>query len=406
VIKVLIVDDIPETREHLSRLLGLERDLDVAGTAGTGEEAIKVAMELRPDVIVMDINMPGMDGVQAAEIISQRLPTCPIIMMSVHGEADQLKRSISAGAREFLVKPFSGDEFSASIRTVFERELSRRTQFEATLPAVPAAAVPSSEDGEHQVIAVFSPKGGAGRTTIATNLAVALHRETGARVCLVDANLQFGDVGVLLNLNPKDRSIAEAVETGEPDGDIIDSCVIDHSTGIRVLLAPPSPEGADLVSAHYMRTIIDHLRTGHDFVVVDLPSGLSDLTLAVMDAADTIIVLTALEITTIKNVRLFLEVTEQLEYARAKVRLVINRADAAQGIRIADVEASVRRPIDGTIVSDGRLSVLAVNRGVPFVVSHPDSVLSRDVTKLARTLAGEAGAAQDQPNKRGLFARR
>jgi pilus assembly protein CpaE len=361
-------------------------------------------MELRPDVIVMDINMPGMDGVQAAEIISQRLPTCPIIMMSVHGEVDQLKRAISAGAREFLVKPFSGDEFSASIRQVFERELTRRTQFESTLPAVPAAG--TSDVGDHQVIAVFSPKGGAGRTTIATNLAVALHRDTGARVCLVDANLQFGDVGVLLNLNPKDRSVAEAVETGEPDGDIIDSVLVDHSTGIHVLLAPPSPEGADLVTPAYMRKIVEHLRIGHEFVVIDLPSGLSDLSLAVMDAADTILVLTALEITTIKNVRLFLEVTEQLEYARSKIRLVINRADAAQGIRIADVEASVRRPIDGTIVSDGRLSVLAVNRGVPFVVSHPDSVLSRDVVKLARTLAGETGAAQDQPNKRGLFARR
>ena len=404
-IKVLIVDDIPETRDHLSRLLGLERDLDVAGTAGTGEEAIKVAMELRPDVIVMDINMPGMDGVAAAEIISQRLPTCPIIMMSVHGEADQLKRSISAGAREFLVKPFSGDEFSASIRTVFERELARRTQFEASLPAVPAPVNPT-DDGEHQVIAVFSPKGGAGRTTIATNLAVALHRDTGVRVCLVDANLQFGDVGVLLNLNPKDRSIAEAVESGEPDGDIIDSCVINHSTGIRVLLAPPSPEGADLVTPQYMRLIVDHLRIGHEYVVIDLPSGLSDLSLAVMDAADTIMVLTALEITTIKNVRLFLEVAEQLEYARSKIRLVVNRADAAQGIRIADVEASVRRPIDATIVSDGRLSVLAVNRGVPFVVSHPDSVLSRDVMKLARVFAGDSGAAQDQTNKRGLFARR
>jgi pilus assembly protein CpaE len=405
VIKVLIVDDIPETRDHLSRLLGLERDLDVAGTAGTGEEAIKVAMELRPDVIVMDINMPGMDGVAAAEIISQRLPSCPIIMMSVHGEADQLKRAISAGAREFLVKPFSGDEFSASIRTVFERELTRRTQFESSLPTVPAPG--ASDEGDHQVIAVFSPKGGAGRTTIATNLAVALHRDTGARVCLVDANLQFGDVGVLLNLNPKDRSIAEAVETGEPDGDIVDSVLVDHSTGIHVLLAPPSPEGADLVTPAYMRKIVEHLRIGHEFVVIDLPSGLSDLSLAVMDGADTILVLTALEITTIKNVRLFLEVTEQLEYARSKIRLVINRADAAQGIRIADVEASVRRPIDGTIVSDGRLSVLAVNRGVPFVVSHPDSVLSRDVTKLARTLAGDgAGAAQDQPNKRGLFARR
>lgn len=404
-IKVLIVDDIPETRDHLSKLLGLERDLDVAGTAGSGEEAIKLSMELRPDVIVMDINMPGMDGVAAAEIISQRLPTCPIIMMSVHGEAEQLKRAISAGAREFLVKPFSGDEFSTSIRRCFERELARRVQFEADMPP---ALVPHSveDDSEHQVIAVFSPKGGAGRTTIATNLAVALHRDTGASVCLLDANLQFGDVGVLLNLNPKNRSIADAVETGEPDGDIIDSVVIDHSTGIRVLLAPPAPEGADLVTAPYLRKIVEHLRSTHQFVIVDLPSNLSDHSLGVMDAADTILVLTALEITTIKNVRLFLEVADQLEYSRTKLRLVINRADAAQGIRIADVEASIRRPIDGTIVSDGRLSVLAVNRGVPFVVSHPESVLSRDVAKLAQTLAGEAGATQDQPNKRGIFARR
>ena len=151
---------------------------------------------------------------------------------------------------------------------------------------------------------------------------------------------------------------------------------------------------------------VEHLRTVHDFVVVDLPSGLSDHSLAVMDAADIILVLTALEITTIKNVRLFLEVADQLDYSRGKIRLVINRADASQGIRIPDVEASVRRPIDGTIVSDGRLSVLAVNRGVPFVVSHPDSVLARDVTRLAKTLAGEAGITEGQPNKRGLFARR
>ncbi len=404
-IKVLIVDDIPETREHLSRLLGLERDLDVAGTVGSGEEAIRVAMELRPDVIVMDINMPGMDGVAAAEIISQRLPSSLIIMMSVHGEADQLKRAISAGAREFLVKPFSGDEFSTSIRRVYEREVGRRTQFEASMPT-PAPAAVSLDDGDHQVIAVFSPKGGAGRTTIATNLAVALHRETGGRVCLMDANFQFGDVGVLLNLNPKNSSIADAVETEEPDGDIIDSVTIEHSAGIRVLLAPPAPEGADLVTPPYVRKIVEHLRAVNDYVVIDLPAGLSDHSLAVMDLADTIVVLAALEITTIKNVRLFLEVADQLEYSRSKVRLVINRADAAQGIRIADVEASVRRPIDSTIVSDGRLAVLAVNRGVPFVVSHPDSVLSRDITKLARTLAGDAGAATDQPNKRGLFARR
>ena len=107
--------------------------------------------------------------------------------------------------------------------------------------------------------------------------------------------------------------------------------------------------------------------------------------------------------------RLFLEVADQLDYERSKIRLVINRSDSSQGIRIGDVEASIRRPIDGTIVSDGRLAVLAVNRGVPFVVSHPESPLSRDVIKLARTLAGEGSTATqgtDKAAKRGLFARR
>jgi pilus assembly protein CpaE len=408
-IKVLIVDDIPETRDHLSRLLGLEREIDVAGTASSGEEAIQMAMDLRPDVIVMDINMPGMDGIATAEIISQRLPYSPVIMMSVHGEAEHLKRAMLAGAREFLVKPFSGDEFATSIKRVHERELVRREQIQATREA----ASPTSTSGddnveEHQVIAVFSPKGGAGRTTIATNLALALRRETDQRVALVDANLQFGDVGVLLNLNPKNRSMLDAVEGGEPDRDILESVMIDHSTGIRVLLAPPSPEGADLVTSAFLRKMIDMLRETNDWVVVDLPSGLNDHSLGVLDAADQILVVAALEITTIKNVRLFLEVADQLDYERSKLRLVINRSDAAQGIRIGDVEASIRRPIDGSIVSDGRLAVLAVNRGVPFVISHPESPLSRDITALARTIAGAGSTVSktDKSAKRGLFARR
>jgi len=143
VIKVLIVDDIPDTREHLSRLVSLERDIDVAGTAGSGEEAIAMAMDLRPDIVVMDINMPGMDGVAAAEQISQRLPSLPIVMMSVHGEADQLRRALTAGAREFLVKPFSADEFTTTIRRVHEREAARREQLQA---ATPVSAGPASDN--------------------------------------------------------------------------------------------------------------------------------------------------------------------------------------------------------------------------------------------------------------------
>jgi pilus assembly protein CpaE len=406
VIKVLIVDDIAETRDHLTKLLAMEQTVEVAGSASSGEEAIQMAMDLRPDVVVMDINMPGMDGIAAAELISQRLPQVAIIMMSVHGEAEQMRRSLQAGAREFLVKPFSSDEFSETIKRVYDREEARRHQIQASMPAGPVVAE-ADPDIEHQVIAIFSPKGGSGRTTIATNLAIAIKQQTGARVALLDANLQFGDVGVLLNLNPKTKSIVDAADGGELDRDLVESVLIDHSSGIRALLAPPTPEGADLITPASLLTVVGHLRAMHAYTVVDLPAGLNDHSLAIMEIADQIVIMAALEITAIKNLRLFLEVADQLGYERSKLRIVMNRSDTTQGIRLGDVEGSIRRSIDGTIVSDGRLAVLAVNRGVPFIISNPESPLSRDVNRLAQTLIGDTIAtAEEKPNRRGIFARR
>jgi pilus assembly protein CpaE len=408
VIKVLIVDDIAETRDHLTKLLAYEQTVEVGGAAGSGEEAIQMAMDLRPDVVVMDINMPGMDGIAAAELISQRLPTVAIIMMSVHGEAEQMRRSLQAGAREFLVKPFSSDEFAETIKRVYDREEARRHQIQASMPSAPVAPE-ADPDVDHQVIGIFSPKGGSGRTTIATNLAIAIRQQTNSRVALLDANLQFGDVGVLLNLNPKTRSIVDLADGGEPDVDLVESVMIEHSSGVRALLAPPTPEGADLISPPYLRTVVGHLRTQYAYTIVDLPSGINDHSLAILDAADQIVIMAALEITAIKNLRLFLEVGDQLGYERSKLRIVMNRSDATQGIRMGDVEGSIRRPIDATIVSDGRLAVLAVNRGVPFVISNPESPLSRDVSKLAETIIGGTGtppATDDKPNRRGIFARR
>src|SRR5919108_3167955 len=109
-IGVVIVDDIADTRENLSKLLMFERDIEVIGTAGSGPEAIELSRKLAPDVVLMDINMPEMDGIKAAELLSSELPAIGIIMMSVQGEQDYLRRAMLAGAREFLVKPFSGDD--------------------------------------------------------------------------------------------------------------------------------------------------------------------------------------------------------------------------------------------------------------------------------------------------------
>ena len=408
-IRLLIVDDVPETREHLARLVSFDREIVLAGTAGSGEEAVRLAGELSPDVILMDDDLPGMDGLTATEHITERVPNASIIVMSLHGDPEALKKAMIAGAREFLVKPFSGDELTMSVRQVYQREMARR----AKMP-VPVAGGPGGADAAapqappHRLIGIFSPKGGAGRTTLAVNLAVALHEQTHEKVCLFDANFQFGDVGVLLNLNPRTKSIADAIETGDPDNDIIESVVVNHSRGIRVMLAPPTPETAELITVAHTRKVTAYLRETHSYTLVDLPSALTEQSLAIMDMADTVLVITALDITSIKNVRLFMEVADQLNYERSKLRLVVNRSDATQGIRINDVEASIRRPIESSIVSDWRLTEHAVNRGVPFVVSHPDAAVSRDVVKLARSLIEREAAApvvgEKKTAKRGLFA--
>src|SRR5450759_1848773 len=195
-IQVLIVDDIAETRDHLAKLLGFEPDIQVIGTAASGTDAIEQATKLLPDVILMDINMPDMDGIAATERLSSQVPTAAVVMMSVQGEADYLRRSMLAGAREFLVKPFSSDELTASIRQVYSREREKAGRAVAVAAAAAQGGRPHDPTDEGQVVAVFSPKGGVGRTTIAVNLAVAAAAELGKSVTLVDASFQFGDVAV------------------------------------------------------------------------------------------------------------------------------------------------------------------------------------------------------------------
>src|SRR6185503_1935854 len=159
-IRVLIVDDIPETRDHLTKLLGFEGDMEVVGSAASGAEAIEIASQLSPDIVLMDINMPDMDGIVATEKMATAAPLSSVIMMSVQGEADYLRRSMLAGAREFLVKPFSSDELNASIRQVFSREREKLSRMAPVVAGPGGGGGPASDREPGQVIAVFSPKGG------------------------------------------------------------------------------------------------------------------------------------------------------------------------------------------------------------------------------------------------------
>jgi len=387
-IRVLIVDDIPETRENLRKLLYFENDIEVVGAAISGEEGIQMAKELEPHIVLMDINMPGVDGITAGEAISQEVPASQVIMMSVQGEADYLRRSMLAGAREFLIKPFSSDELVSSIRRVYELGAAQRARYQAPAPPVSATAQrqPPPPEELGKVISVFSPKGGTGCSTIATNLAIALQTETEARVVLVDGSLQFGDIAVLLNLKPV-RTIADLVpHMSELDGELIHSVMIPHSSGIKTLLAPPRPEMADLVVPDHMKRILEELKKTFDFIIVDTWTSLHDLVLAIMDVSDRIVLITTPDIPSIKNTKLFFEVTEALGYPPEKVFLTINKVDRRSSIRAEDIETGIKHPVAATLALDERVTTPAANQGAPFVLSAANSAIAQGMFDLAHRL--------------------
>jgi len=274
------------------------------------------------------------------------------------------------------------------------------------------AASPAARDNG-KIITFFSPKGGVGRTTIATNLAVALHQSTQKPVVLVDGSLPFGDIAVILNMSPKAKTIADLVGSFDnTDSDVLESVLVSHSTGIKVLLAPPTPESAELITGANVKHVLELLRERYAYIVVDTWPSFQEQVITMLDVADVILTLMTLEITSLKNVRVFMEIAEKLGYGDEKLQLVANRNDSSGGIKASDVEASLGRKIPHTIVSDGRTLVLAVNRGVPFVISHRESQVAKDIFTLAQRLtagAPEAAAAGAKAPARAsgmrLFAR-
>ncbi|MFZ5639945.1 MAG: response regulator [Bacillota bacterium] len=400
-VKILIADDIAETRENIKRLLYFEEDMQIVGEAADGEEAFKLAEKLQPDVILMDINMPVLDGISATEQISVRFPKISIIIMSVQGEQEYLKKAMVAGAREYMVKPFSSDELTGTIKRVYELEQKRRRQ-------IGEVAGAGDRKKEPQVITVFSTKGGVGKTTIVTNLAVSLLQESKQKVVIVDLDLQFGDVAVMLNVVPK-RTITELIQDiGQMDAELMEKYLVTHASGVKVLPCPTRPEYAELITGGHVEKIIEILKQSYDFVLIDTPPFFHETTLTALDQSNQILVVVELDLPTIKNVKLSLEVLETL-HQKGKVKMVLNRSSSDIGIKCEDMEESLGLKVVSHIPSDGRVAVAAVNKGTPFVISEPHSRIAESIRELAHLVIydeGRPGGIKQAPEqKKGLLGR-
>jgi pilus assembly protein CpaE len=391
-ITVIIVDDIAETRENIKKLLQFEPNIEVIGIGRTGEEAIKVTAETRPDVVLMDINMPDMDGITATERIRSKYPATQIVILSVQSDSNYMRKAMLAGARDFLTKPPDLDELISAISRAGEMAHQEKRKVAGPMQGVQAGGAPGSPQSYYQpsyagkVVTVFAPKGGAGSTTITANLAVALHSEE-TPVVVVDGRLQFGDLSFFFNEQTKNNLADLAIRADELDQEFVEDVLLTNgTTGVRILAAPPRPEQADNVTGEQFSKLLRYLKGMFSYVLIDTSSSLDDITLASIDESDLVSIVTTQDIPSIKNIRLFLDLYLALGYPAQKAFLVMNKYDKRRSVQPERVSELVRSEMVAVLPFDDKLVVPAMDRGVPFLTDNRAHPVSRAIIELAMSV--------------------
>ncbi len=394
-IKLVIVDDSYETRNNLRQILSFDKRFEVIGEAENGEEAIFIVKESKPDVVLMDINMPVIDGIKATEEITMSVPETTVIIMSVQGETEYVRKAMTAGARDFLCKPFNVDELTETIVKTYHLDSKRREK--GTVSKV-------NEEMRSRVFTVFSTKGGVGKTTIASNLAVSLARSTKKRVALVDLDLQFGDVAIMLNVSAKNTISDLVKEFAMLDKTLMEEYLVTHFSGVKVLPAPVKPEYAEYITANHVEKIINTLRESFHYIIIDSSASFHESVLTALDMSDRILLVSTLDLPTIKNIKAGLDVMETLHYPAEKIHIVLNKASEQYGIKYKDFENTLHQSIWSYIPEDNQTVVTSANKGFPFVMTRTETKVAKAVMEIGKSLINEMdGDIKEVPMLKKLF---
>lgn len=351
-----------------------------------------------PDVLLVGLDVDRPQRLAYARRVQGAYPGGVIIGYTRTYTADALAEAMQWGARRVLRYPFDLSTLRQAMRDVRDelraivvpttdgtvaRPLSGRV---ADPPLVlPEPPIPAAK--RSKVIAVFSPKGGVGCSTLAVNLAVAL-QVMGQPTALVDANISFGSVDVFLEIQPT-RSLLQLV--GDVDlvtSDAVLECLVEHSTGLQVLLAPLRPEEGDSIRGEHLQRVLSVLNQHFRFTLVDTWPSYDERVLAVLEVADIILVPIGPDLPAMKNLNSFLRVARLLNFEMEKIVPVLMRANSVSPGHLRDLEDFLKQPLRWRVVSDGKRATAAANTGTPFVLSARDSQISQNIFDLAKHLAG------------------
>lgn len=403
-ITVAIFEQRAETLQYVLALTAQSQRLSVDILKDAASYFEVYGASSGPDILLVGLDTDAREALNTVRQILALAPTCGVIVYGKEGTMELLSQAMEAGARRYLPYPCDGPEMLAAIDAVYEK-MKPLAETRLALPASDTARESTGPRHAPKVVAVFSPKGGVGTSTLAVNLACAL-QSTGRRVVVVDGNISFGNVGVFFNLSPS-KSMLQLV--GDAAGITeagVESVLLPHSSGIKVMLAPLKPEEGDSVHSAHLRAIIAILRASYDYVVVDTWPSYDERVLAVLETADQILIPTAPELPSIKNLASFLRVAQLLGYPNEKLIPVLMRANSVAPGYLKDIEAFLKQPLVWRIVSDGQRVTQSVNNGEPFVLADPGAPVSQNIVALARMLDGRDEAMRIAPERARPFWKR
>jgi pilus assembly protein CpaE len=353
---------------------------------GITSEHLASLRQVDPQILLLDLGSEPDVGIRFAQFLTNTTPVRYLLATGPALSAEGLMAAMQAGVSEYLPKPVDGDELAAALERA-ERKLG--------------VSAPTTNRGPGALLSFYSAKGGSGCTTLATNVAIHLHRLTGKRTLLIDLDPELGEIALFLGIQPRFNFVDMIRNFHRMDVELLASYIEKHDSGVHLLSAPYQPERSEEIWAEQIQKVLQFLKQHYDYLVVDSSKSLSPSTLATFAEADQIFLVTNVDLPSLRNIKRCIPVLQgDSESGGDKVRLVVNRYRSAGPISLTEVERMLGMKVYGTLSNDYETVIEAIHSGKPVALNGDDSQFAKELKALAAEIAGLGGVADNGGRRR------